>query len=100
MANYSPLDIETYIFGGGDGTAGIASITGDAGGEINDNLTFGDFVETVLAYLYNEHEDMDPDALREEFADESVRREMYGRFKTACAERAAEEQRWADLDGE
>lgn len=77
-------NIRTYIFGGA-GHAGIAPISGDAGGEVDTTMSEEQFEEIVLGYL-----DLEPEGnaeavteLRADFEVESA--ELYAEFEEAVA---------------
>lgn len=76
-------NLEDYVFGTGL-TAGLAPITGDAGGEVDPEMSFEEFVDIIEIYLDGEHEEskhLDMRALRTEFKSKKCLRALYSEFK-------------------
>lgn len=82
---FSTIDnLEDYVFGTGL-KAGIAPISGDAGADVDTDMSFDEFKAHIEAYLDQEDDEnkhLDLSALRAEFEDEEILRALYSEFKS------------------
>lgn len=72
-------NIHDFIFGNGC-LAGIGPISGDAGCDVDTEMSFDEFIDIVEVFL-----DDDQD-LTKEFSDPDVRRELYAEFQATYAD--------------
>lgn len=77
-------NLEDYVFGTGL-MAGIAPISGDAGGDVGPDMSFDEFKAHIEAYLDQEDGEsrhLDLPTLRTEYENEKTLHALYSEFKS------------------